>query len=182
MKDVKEFIKLNEGFRPHPYQCSAGKITIGYGRNLTDVGVSEIEANILLCNDILEAEHAVMRVIGFIQNENLRCAMVDMMFNLGETRFKKFKKMIAAVKAGNINHIAHHAVTAPGTQKGESKADAAMVVGTAVVGDAAGQVAPELYRLDVRGQIVEGGLGRGIGDVRLGRQARDVEVHGDTEC
>ena len=43
-----EDIKLEEGYRQFPYRCTAGKLTIGYGFNLDDVGISKEEANLIL--------------------------------------------------------------------------------------------------------------------------------------
>jgi len=47
-----EMIKKHEGFSAKPYQDIVGKTTIGWGRNLSDIGISKNEALILLENDI----------------------------------------------------------------------------------------------------------------------------------
>ena len=39
-------LKEHEGRRLKPYTDTVGKLTIGYGRNLTDVGISDEEARI----------------------------------------------------------------------------------------------------------------------------------------
>ena len=43
----------DEGFKDKPYTCSAGKISIGIGRNLEDVGLSRDEILYLYRNDIV---------------------------------------------------------------------------------------------------------------------------------
>ena len=43
----------DEGLRLKPYTDTVGKITIGIGRNLTDVGISKEEAYALCDTDIL---------------------------------------------------------------------------------------------------------------------------------
>ena len=48
LQDLIEDLKRDEGFRSHPYRDTVGKLTIGYGRNLDDVGISEREAEQLL--------------------------------------------------------------------------------------------------------------------------------------
>jgi len=53
-EQAKKLIKLHEGFRTHPYRCTAGKLTIGYGRNLDDVGILETEAEHMLGNDMAD--------------------------------------------------------------------------------------------------------------------------------
>lgn len=41
----------DEGWRARIYKCSAGKLTIGYGRNIEAVGINEAEAIMLLDTD-----------------------------------------------------------------------------------------------------------------------------------
>ena len=43
---------IHEGLKLEPYQCTAGKLTIGVGRNLDDVGITKEEATYMLENDI----------------------------------------------------------------------------------------------------------------------------------
>jgi lysozyme len=98
---LKELIKKNEGLRLKPYKCSAGKLTIGYGRNLDDRGISEREAEIMLEADISLAKQDLYAVFGDLVpslTENRYNALVDMMFNLGSAKFRGFKKMIQAIK------------------------------------------------------------------------------------
>lgn len=106
-------IKQHEGFRDKPYRCTAGKLTIGYGRNLDDVGISNREATILLYNDIIEATESVRVVFSGFEfdefSENRQAALIDMMFNLGRSRFMKFKKMITAIRCKDWNEAADQA-------------------------------------------------------------------------
>jgi lysozyme len=46
--DVIELLKVQEGYRQHPYRDTAGKLTIGYGRNLEAEGIDQREAEGLL--------------------------------------------------------------------------------------------------------------------------------------
>ena len=98
-------IKRHEGYRQYTYQCTAGANTIAYGRNLDAVGISEQEADILLNNDIVRAEkdlQVVFDPVFLYESGDLSydrySVLVNMVFNLGLTRFKGFKKMIKAVK------------------------------------------------------------------------------------
>ena len=45
-------LKRDEGVKLNPYKCTAGKLTIGVGRNLDDVGITEEESDMLLKNDL----------------------------------------------------------------------------------------------------------------------------------
>ncbi|MFA6168950.1 MAG: hypothetical protein WC700_20155, partial [Gemmatimonadaceae bacterium] len=59
MPDFREIarkqLKIDEGIKPYPYTDSVGKLTIGVGRNLVDVGLRPKEIDFLLENDIDEA-------------------------------------------------------------------------------------------------------------------------------
>ena len=111
MNKTAKYIKANEGLRLKPYKCTAGKLTIGYGRNLEDVGITVEEAEFMLETDITRVVEDLDGIFGFrlfcaLSNSRQR-ALTDMMFNLGRTRFKKFKKMIRAVKEGNFQQAAN---------------------------------------------------------------------------
>lgn len=97
--DVVEYIKSNEGLRLEPYKCTAGKLTIGYGRNLDDRGITEDEADILLMNDICDAKIDCDLLFHDFNNltTDRQACLVDMMINLGHSRLSKFVKMIRAV-------------------------------------------------------------------------------------
>lgn len=105
---VTPLIQAHEGLRLKPYTCTAGKLTIGYGRNLEDVGVSKKEALILLTHDIDAAIHDVKSLFTHFETLSLtrQAVLVDMMFNLGLNRLKGFKKMIYAVETYNFENAA----------------------------------------------------------------------------
>ena len=54
IKKIKDQLIQHEGLKLKPYQCPAGRLTIGVGRNLEDKGITEKEAVMLLENDIQE--------------------------------------------------------------------------------------------------------------------------------
>lgn len=91
----------HEGLKLLPYTDSVGKLTIGVGRNLTDVGISREEAIELLNNDI---DHAVADLATFPWFTTLDAVrqrvMVDFRFNLGPRRFRSFKRMLSAMAKG----------------------------------------------------------------------------------
>ena len=102
LNKISAYIKDNEGLRLKPYLCSAGKMTIGYGRNLDGMGISRVEANMLLTNDLARCLDELVEIFGldfYKMPENVQQVLVDMIFNLGKPSFLQFKKMIAAVKA-----------------------------------------------------------------------------------
>lgn len=108
-----EHLKIEEGFRSFPYLCTAKKMTIGYGRNIEDVGVSEEEAEILLLNDAVKASKQLedSKWINDSQlNTPRKMALIAMIFQLGLGGVKKFKKMIAAINQGDWEEAAAQAM------------------------------------------------------------------------
>ncbi len=99
--DLIEDLKKDEGLKLFPYRCTAGKLTIGIGRNLDDVGITEDEAIVLLVADIKKAEKGAERVIKnfYKLNEVRQNVIINMIFNLGLTRFSKFKNTIKAIES-----------------------------------------------------------------------------------
>ena len=88
-----EQLQRHEGLRLKPYRCSADKLSIGYGRNLDDVGISEAEANMILANDIHKCINQCKKEIPFFfrMNDARQNVPVNMCFNLGIYGLLKFK-------------------------------------------------------------------------------------------
>jgi len=93
-------LKRHEGVKYDLYLCTAGKQTIGVGRNLDDVGITDDEAMYLLGNDIkrvgeeLEARVSILPTL----SENRKVVLMNMTFNLGINRLLKFKNFFAALE------------------------------------------------------------------------------------
>lgn len=94
-----KLIKKHEGLRLTPYRCSSQKISIGWGRNLQDNGITLDEAETMLQHDVGTAIKEAESLPFFASLNQVRQAViVDMIFNLGLPRFGMFKKMIAAIE------------------------------------------------------------------------------------
>ena len=102
LERVKKLIEENEDRVLRPYVCTSGKLTIGVGRNLTDVGISWDEADNLFTADVNKAYFSLCKILGkeefLALPETAQVVLMDMCFNLGETRLKGFVKMLDAVK------------------------------------------------------------------------------------
>ena len=103
-----EQIKLDEGLRLKPYQCTASKVTIGYGRNIEDNGITEEEAEFLLLNDIKSTQEELLASFEWfvMLSATKQGVLINMCFNLGLTRFRQFKKMISAIEIGDYDEAA----------------------------------------------------------------------------
>jgi len=95
---VENWLREEEGYRRFIYLDTEGIPTIGYGRNLKDVGINPVEAEFLLRNDMQSALIGAASFPWFDALSDLRKAVItDMIFNMGLLRFKTFKKMLFAV-------------------------------------------------------------------------------------
>lgn len=94
------WLRVHEGLRLKPYHCTAQKLTIGYGRNLDDMGITPDEAEYLLVADVARAfrtaEHAVANFATLAPHR--QAVLIDMAFNLGGSGLAGFAKMRAAIE------------------------------------------------------------------------------------
>ena len=96
--NLTDMLISDEGLRLKPYHCTANKLTIGIGRNLDDVGITEDEARYLLANDIKRVEQALARDRVFVAlDDNRRIALTNMAFQLGVAGCLSFRKMWSAL-------------------------------------------------------------------------------------
>ncbi len=98
-KDVTE----HEGIRLMPYRDTVGKLTIGIGRNLDDVGITDSEANFLLTNDLTRSKTALILNIpwwGHLDDVRQR-VLIDMCFNMGIKSLLGFKTTLRLIEAGD---------------------------------------------------------------------------------
>jgi lysozyme len=108
MNKLIEQLKIHEGMKLKPYKCTAGKLTIGIGRNLEDVGISEDEANMLLRHDIQEATEQLLHAFPWMDdfNDARISAMINFTFNVGIGTVKKFENTLAYMQSGEWDKAA----------------------------------------------------------------------------
>lgn len=97
---LTESIKEHEGLRNKPYTDSVGKLTIGYGRNLSNNGISLDEANYMLANDIQQSIKEAQSQPWWLSvsgNDARERAMVEMAFNIGLPSLNGFVKALSAL-------------------------------------------------------------------------------------
>jgi lysozyme len=96
-------LKRDEGVRLKPYTDTVGKLTIGVGRNLADVGISDDECTALLQNDVARTVAALDKSLPWWRKLDpvRQRVLVNMAFNLGMTGLLTFKNTLAAVQGGS---------------------------------------------------------------------------------
>lgn len=99
---------LDEGTKLFPYRCTAGKLTIGHGRNLEDRGITHSEALYLLTNDIQETWYDLQRALPWIddQPEEVQEVLANMAFNLGVEGLLEFRKTLGHIQAERYKEAA----------------------------------------------------------------------------
>lgn len=105
-------IQTMEGLRLKPYQCSAGKWTIGYGHTTisavlhdADISITEEQAFKLLVYDLRDAEAAVHRLVKVQLTQSQFDALVSFVFNLGQGKFGQ-STLLATLNAGDYSGAA----------------------------------------------------------------------------
>lgn len=101
---ARESVKKHEGLRLQPYRDTVGKLTIGYGHNLDDRGISQDIADALLDEDMEAAEQdaRVLFGLGFDDlSVNRQAVWIELSFQLGYNRLLGFVNALAASRAGD---------------------------------------------------------------------------------
>lgn len=105
IKELQRFTAEMEGLRLMPYKCPAGKLTIGYGHNLEDNGISQEVAEKLLADDLNECDRILKLKFAKLANKDsyIKAICRDMLFNLGYQRFSTFLGLIKALEKDDRN-------------------------------------------------------------------------------
>jgi lysozyme len=101
-------LKRVEGFSAFPYD-DVGDQSIGFGRNLTQIGITKAEGEVLLLNDIERCEQELRKRYSWFKDltDIRQTGMLSLNFNLGSTRLAKFKKCLKAMSEGKYGVAAH---------------------------------------------------------------------------
>lgn len=103
---LRDQLPIDEGKRRLPYKDSVGKLSIGIGRNLDDVGVRPDEIALMLENDIKDAEVLARKLVSFdALTEARKAAVVNMAFNMGP-KLEGFKQTLLAINEGRYEDAA----------------------------------------------------------------------------
>lgn len=106
-KLIKELTN-DEGLRLKPYKDTFGNSTIGIGRNLDGIGISEDEAKYMLNNDINRVTKELDKSIAWWRQltEVRQHVLCNMAFNLGIVKLLNFKTTLLNMKNANYEAAA----------------------------------------------------------------------------
>ncbi len=119
---LKDILGRHEGKRNFPYDDAdgkrigprkrtiRGKLTIGKGRNLEDVGLSDDEIEYLFENDVRRAVEGARRLVKNFdaRSENRRIVLASLVYMLGEAGFGRWKETRRVIEAGRFDLAALH--------------------------------------------------------------------------
>lgn len=97
-RQLKQQLIKHEGYAKFPYIDTVGKITIGIGRNLSDIGITDATINQWFTDDVNFFYNQLYKFPFFAKlNQVRQMALVNMAF-MGWQRFLGFKKMLVALE------------------------------------------------------------------------------------
>jgi lysozyme len=94
-KDLAKF----EGLQLKPYRCPAGKLTLGYGRNLEDTGISRTEAEIFMFFDVCRIMDELDKKVNFWVHQPVavKIVLIQMAYQLGVNGLLSFRRFLHAL-------------------------------------------------------------------------------------
>ena len=101
--NIVDQLRRDEGDSPTCYQDHLGNWTIGFGRLIgPGGGLSPAEIAYLLNNDIIDRRDALDAALPYFKDLSpaRQGVLLNMAFNLGTAGLLQFKRMLAAVDAG----------------------------------------------------------------------------------
>ena len=99
---------VDEGDRNKPYVDSRGNVSIGIGRNLTGIGISDDEKALMYANDRARADATARALFPTFDalTDNRKAVVLNMAFNIGQATLSKFHATIEAVTSGDYDGAA----------------------------------------------------------------------------
>lgn len=119
---IEHILIEDEGLKQFPYldccgmtwkKCfckEKGNLTIGVGRNLDALGLSENEVQGLLSNDVKRVTALLDRTFPWFQKISppRRVVILSMAFNMGVEGLKQFQGMIKSIESGDFTSASNH--------------------------------------------------------------------------
>lgn len=98
--EIKDMIKSHEGYRPYVYYDTLGYPTGGYGHAFLNRSPISHDVAVLLFEEDFDRTRKDFEKLGFDLDPVRRAVIIDMLFNLGLTKFMAFRRMIGALRLG----------------------------------------------------------------------------------
>lgn len=112
-EDLIDRLKSHEGYRRFAYECSEGRLTIGYGTMIENGGhgIPEPIAEALLTDYVNVIYAQMSKHLWFTNlNQARQECIVEMCYQLGVEGVSEFKNMISSLRAEIWQGAAEHAL------------------------------------------------------------------------
>ena len=122
-------LRTEEGFRAHAYEDTRGRLTIGYGTNLSE-GITEGEGDYLLGSRLRARVDTFRRLwpeFGDMPVE-VRVELSDMAYQLGPTKLDGFAIMLGHLARGEWNAAADEALASAWYRETPARAERAAAI------------------------------------------------------
>ena len=99
---IRKRLIQEEGLKLQLYHCTAGKLTIGVGRNVEDRGITHETAMQMLNEDIDICVGELQKNISWFDEApaKIQEVLIDLCFNMGINRLMGFVKTLHKLKTG----------------------------------------------------------------------------------
>ncbi len=104
LNKLKISVSKHEDLKLKAYHCPKGRITIGYGRNLQDRGITPLEAQTMLERDLLDTKLELEVSIKFFHRlDDIRQnVLIEMGYNMGVPNLLEFKNTLKFMEKGDF--------------------------------------------------------------------------------
>lgn len=96
-------LSKHEGLRLKVYRDTEGHLTIGFGRNLETLEITEEQAHEWLVEDSAAAADEAERFpeYQYLDNDVRQNVFIELVYNMGAPKVRQFRKMLAAITVQN---------------------------------------------------------------------------------
>jgi len=120
--EIKHMIQQHEGYRPYVYYDSLGYPTAGYGHAFLPHSPISHDVAVLLFEEDYKRAVEDYEKFGWCLDSVRRAVVIDMLFNLGMTKFRSFERMIAAIIKGDYETAADEMLNSRWSKQVKSRA------------------------------------------------------------
>lgn len=104
LQKLKISVAKFEDLKLKVYQCPKGVLSIGYGRNLEDRGITPLEATSMLERDLLDTKLELEDSIKFFHklDDVRQNVLIEMAYNMGVPHLLEFKNTLKFMEKGDF--------------------------------------------------------------------------------
>jgi lysozyme len=131
MEKLIKLIELEEGWKEHPYRCSEGYPTVGYGFKIGEkdwpipyFSLPKVAGDAWLAELLNDIAYKLSNYTWYKQlNEPQRAVLISMVYQMGMSGVLKFKKMITALEQQDYVTAANEMLDSRWARQTENRAN-----------------------------------------------------------